>query len=74
MKKAFDNDLFVPPSSVKDQQSSSLPRTKYPDNLKGCDWISEISVTIRKTKKTQLSKERFELITNWNVFLRKMNI
>ncbi|XP_076097651.1 dual E2 ubiquitin-conjugating enzyme/E3 ubiquitin-protein ligase BIRC6-like isoform X3 [Mytilus galloprovincialis] len=63
MKKAFDNDLFVPPSSVKDQQSSSLPRPKYPENLKGCDWLSELSVTIRKTKKTQLSKERIQRIS-----------
>ena len=27
-------------------------------NLKGCDWLTELSVTIRKTKKSNLPKER----------------
>ncbi|KAK3094209.1 hypothetical protein FSP39_025467 [Pinctada imbricata] len=63
MKSAFDNDLFVPPSKVKDLSSVPLPRAKLPDHLKGCDWIQEISVTIRKTKKTQLPRERLQRST-----------
>ncbi|KAK3576772.1 hypothetical protein CHS0354_014586 [Potamilus streckersoni] len=30
------------------------------ENLRGCDWIQEISVTIRKTKKTHLQKDRLQ--------------
>ena len=68
MKTAFDNDLFIPPSKLKENippsklkeaVSTSMPRPKFPENLKGCDWIQELSVTIRKTKKTQLPKERY---------------
>ncbi|KAH3853370.1 hypothetical protein DPMN_095892 [Dreissena polymorpha] len=30
------------------------------ENLRGCDWLSEISITIRKTRKTSLHRERLQ--------------
>jgi len=60
MKTAFDNDLFVPPSVFKEPMATaSMPRPKFQENLQGCDWIQELSVTIRKSKKTALPKERY---------------
>ena len=35
----------------------SNSKTKL-ENLKGCDWLQEVSITIRKTKKTNVPKER----------------
>jgi baculoviral IAP repeat-containing protein 6 len=28
------------------------------ENLKGCDWLQEVSITIRKCKKSHVPKER----------------
>ncbi|WAR19278.1 BIRC6-like protein [Mya arenaria] len=30
------------------------------ENLRGCDWLSEVSITIRKTRKTNIYKERHQ--------------
>ncbi|OWF45700.1 baculoviral IAP repeat-containing protein 6-like isoform X2 [Mizuhopecten yessoensis] len=60
MKTAFDNDLFVP---LKETVISALPRPKLPENLQGCDWIQELSITIRKSKKLALPKERLQRIS-----------
>lgn len=64
MKTAFDNDIFMAPSVVKENSSiaSVLPRTRYTENLKGCDWIQEMSITIRKAKKSWLAKERYNIL------------
>lgn len=59
MKSAFDKDIFIPPSKVKEALTSSVPRPKFADNFRGCDWIQEVSVTIRKMKRTQIPKERY---------------
>lgn len=59
MKSAFDKDIFIPTSKVKEAMTSSAPRPKFADNFRGCDWIQEVSVTIRKTKRTQVPKERY---------------
>ena len=32
--------------------------SKKPDNLRGCDLLQEVSVTIRRFKKTSIPKER----------------
>ncbi|XP_069118544.1 baculoviral IAP repeat-containing protein 6-like isoform X2 [Argopecten irradians] len=60
MKTAFDNDLFVP---LKETVISALPRPKLPENLQGCDWIQELSITIRKSKKLALPKEKLQRIS-----------
>lgn len=38
--------------------SSAAGKNKM-ENLKGCDWLTEISITIRKTKKTNIPRERY---------------
>ncbi|XP_062579414.1 baculoviral IAP repeat-containing protein 6-like [Saccostrea cucullata] len=62
MKSAFDKDIFIPTSKVKEAMTA-VPRPKFADNFRGCDWIQEISVTIRKTKRTQIPKERLQRST-----------
>lgn len=42
-------------SSNKAETSTSSRKT---DNLRGCDLLQEVSVTIRRFKKTSISKER----------------
>ena len=37
--------------------SKSRPKQKL-DDVKGCDWINEISVTIRKSRKTSIPRDR----------------
>ena len=37
--------------------SVSAMRQKV-DNMKGCDWFQDISITIRKSKKTHVPKDR----------------
>ncbi|XP_078085695.1 dual E2 ubiquitin-conjugating enzyme/E3 ubiquitin-protein ligase BIRC6 isoform X6 [Mustelus asterias] len=44
-------------SKASDTGSSS---SKKPDNLKGCDLLQEVSVTIRRFKKTCIPKERMQ--------------
>ncbi|XP_022332916.2 dual E2 ubiquitin-conjugating enzyme/E3 ubiquitin-protein ligase BIRC6-like isoform X4 [Crassostrea virginica] len=63
MKSAFDKDIFIPPSKVKEALTSTAPRPKFADNFRGCDWIQEVSVTIRKMKRTQIPKERLQRCT-----------
>ncbi|XP_069036040.1 baculoviral IAP repeat-containing protein 6 isoform X3 [Lepisosteus oculatus] len=36
------------------------PTAKKPDNLRGCDLLQEVSVTIRRFKKTSIPKERVQ--------------
>lgn len=62
MKSAFDKDIFIPPSKVKEALTSTAPRPKFADNFRGCDWIQEVSVTIRKMKRTQIPKERYIIV------------
>ena len=37
------------------------PASKKPDNLRGCDLLQEVSITIRRFKKTSIPKERYPL-------------
>ena len=72
MKSAFDKDIFIPPSKVKEALTSTAPRPKFADNFRGCDWIQEVSVTIRKMKRTQIPKERYiVVISEYNVLRMK---
>ncbi|XP_062375823.1 baculoviral IAP repeat-containing protein 6 isoform X2 [Sardina pilchardus] len=36
------------------------PASKKPDNLRGCDLLQEVSITIRRFKKTSIPKERIQ--------------
>ncbi|XP_067844789.1 baculoviral IAP repeat-containing protein 6 [Heptranchias perlo] len=46
------------PSTSKATESGSS--SKKPDNLRGCDLLQEVSVTIRRFKKTYIPKERVQ--------------
>ncbi|XP_056147249.1 baculoviral IAP repeat-containing protein 6 [Lampris incognitus] len=50
--------------ACKEKASTSKPETptpsKKPDNLRGCDLLQEVSVTIRRFKKTSIPKERVQ--------------
>lgn len=49
------NGLFIPGSAV-DRVASTMTTKKT--ELNGCDWLHEISITIRKTKQTEVPNER----------------
>lgn len=42
-------------ASQVDQPSTSKQR---PDSLRGCDWLQEVSVTVRKFQSTSVASER----------------
>lgn len=44
--------------SQSERLSMSAMRQKL-DNVKGCDWFQEISITIRKSKKSPVPKDRY---------------
>ena len=41
------------------EQSSSSGKQKL-DSIRGCDWIQEISITVRKSKKTSITRDRLQ--------------
>lgn len=43
--------------SAMERLAATAPKAKL-ENLKGCDFIQEISVTVRKCKKSNVPKER----------------
>uniref|UniRef100_A0A2K5YE67 Baculoviral IAP repeat containing 6 n=1 Tax=Mandrillus leucophaeus TaxID=9568 RepID=A0A2K5YE67_MANLE len=53
-------------SNVKNENTSG---TRKSENLRGCDLLQEVSVTIRRFKKTSISKERH---TNIKIFYLKI--
>ena len=59
LKKGSKNigELLPFGSGQSERLSVSAMRQKL-DNMKGCDWFQEISVTIRKSKKTHVPKDR----------------
>lgn len=42
-------------------KSESPASSKKAENLRGCDLLQELSVTIRRFKKTSIAKERSDL-------------
>lgn len=54
-------ELFFFPKKNQEKPSSKTEATnssRKSDNLRGCDLLQEVSVTIRRFKKTSISKER----------------
>ena len=43
--------------TATERLSASATKQKL-ENVKGCDWIQEISITVRKSKKTSVPKDR----------------
>ena len=43
--------------TATERLSNSASKQKL-ENVKGCDWIQEISITVRKSKKTSVPKDR----------------
>ncbi|XP_029637353.1 baculoviral IAP repeat-containing protein 6 isoform X1 [Octopus sinensis] len=56
IKSLFDNIPY--PGFNTTERVSSAPKMKL-ENIQGCDWIQELSITVRKTKKTRVPKERW---------------
>lgn len=52
----FFKKILQDKSSSKTEASNSSRKS---DNLRGCDLLQEVSVTIRRFKKTSVPKERF---------------
>ena len=61
MKKGSKNigELLPFGSSGQSERLSVSAMRQKLDNMKGCDWFQEISVTIRKSKKTHVPKDRY---------------
>lgn len=51
-----DYCFHVPGNTV--DRLAAIAAGKKMENLKGCDWLHEISITIRKTKHTNILHER----------------
>ncbi|GAB1609836.1 baculoviral IAP repeat-containing protein 6-like isoform X2 [Argonauta hians] len=56
IKSLFDNISY--PVLNTAERVSATPKMKL-ENIQGCDWIQELSITVRKTKKTRVPKERW---------------
>ncbi|XP_028844057.1 baculoviral IAP repeat-containing protein 6 isoform X2 [Denticeps clupeoides] len=58
------SSLLQRAQATKEKASTSKveapPASKKPDNLRGCDLLQEVSVTIRRFKKTSIPKERVQ--------------
>lgn len=57
--KSFNSPLLF--SKHQEKPSSKIEAgnsSRKSDNLRGCDLLQEVSVTIRRFKKTSISKER----------------
>ncbi|XP_030643061.1 baculoviral IAP repeat-containing protein 6 [Chanos chanos] len=58
------SSLLQRAQTTKEKASTSKvdppPSSKKPDNLRGCDLLQEVSVTIRRFKKTSVPKERVQ--------------
>ncbi|XP_013417535.1 baculoviral IAP repeat-containing protein 6 [Lingula anatina] len=52
----------APSKSSKSGQAGETSKQKL-ENIKGCDWLAEISVTIRKTKRNTVPKDRLQRCT-----------
>lgn len=62
--RTFYNLIFSPPPPLrlKDKSATKIEAStssRKVDNLRGCDLLQEVSVTIRRFKKTCIPKERF---------------
>ncbi|XP_033629629.1 baculoviral IAP repeat-containing protein 6-like isoform X3 [Asterias rubens] len=49
------------PASATERLAATALR-KETDKYKGCDWIQELSITIRRTKKVNLTKDRLQRV------------
>lgn len=56
IKCLFENVQSSGASAVE-RLSASAPKQKLTD-IKGCDWLAEISLTVRKFKRTSVLRER----------------
>lgn len=55
------------PGSAVERLASNVVNKKM--EYLGCDWLHEVSVTIRKTKQTDIPNERLVLILSSYVYL-----
>ncbi|XP_041353670.1 baculoviral IAP repeat-containing protein 6-like isoform X2 [Gigantopelta aegis] len=57
IKSLFENVPHMPGTSATERLAATAPKQKLTD-VKGCDWLQEISVTVRKMKRTHVLRER----------------
>ncbi|CAH1791767.1 unnamed protein product [Owenia fusiformis] len=57
-KSLFDNFEYPGFSAV--ERLSPQPSKKVVESLRGCNWIQELSITIRKAKKSTVAKDRIQ--------------
>ena len=60
IKKLMDQLPFNPTegaASGSDSNGTSLGKQKL-ESVRGCDWMQEISVTVRKNTKTNIPRDR----------------
>ncbi|XP_067680641.1 baculoviral IAP repeat-containing protein 6-like isoform X2 [Haliotis asinina] len=58
IKSLFENVPYMPGASVAERLAATAPHKQKLTDVKGCDWIQEISLTVRKMKKTNIPRER----------------
>ncbi|KAL4237916.1 Baculoviral IAP repeat-containing protein 6 [Mactra antiquata] len=58
--QASDKNKFKTLKALFENYNSTSGSKNKMENLKGCDWLTEISITIRKTKKTNVPRERIQ--------------
>jgi hypothetical protein len=56
----LDYYLHVPGNTV--DRLASAAASKKMEYYLGCDWLHEISITIRRTKQTSIPNERLEIV------------
>ncbi|KAK6180714.1 hypothetical protein SNE40_008714 [Patella caerulea] len=57
IKSLFENVPFMNGASATERLAATAPNKK-PLDLKGCDWLEELSITVRKMKPTSVTRER----------------
>ena len=56
IKCLFEASTGAVPSAAE-RLAASAPKQKLTD-IKGCDWLAELSVTVRKFRRTSVTRER----------------
>ena len=49
--------IWEPYSSATERLTSAVTKQKL-DNLRGCDWLQEVSLTVRRCRKTDIPNSR----------------
>ena len=50
---------LVSGQSVVTSEQNMPPKPPRSENLRGCDWLQEVSITVRRFKRTKVPSDRF---------------